>query len=58
MGADLQEELSEIKALEESEKIADKVCKKLMSMQKIPVFLPVRCRLLMQQKSTEETRTG
>lgn len=38
MGADLQEELSEIKALEESEKIADKVCKKLMSMQKIPDF--------------------
>ena len=38
MGADLQEELSEIKALEESEKIADKVCKKLMSMQKIPEF--------------------
>ena len=38
MGADLQEELSEIFSLEASEKIADKVCKKLMSMQKIPEF--------------------
>lgn len=38
MGADLQEELSEIFSLEASEKIADKVCKKLMSMQKIPKF--------------------
>ena len=38
MGADLQEELLEIKALDESEKIADKVCKKLMSMQKVPEF--------------------
>lgn len=36
MGA--QEELLEIKMLEQSEKIADKVCRKIMSMQQTPEF--------------------